>query len=237
MFNKMPYKDLFYIIIATIFITFSYLIFDKIFFIFSDQSLLITKLFTVILGSIITVGIMTIMLKLQADHNKEKEFLSQLFDKKLAIYREFLQLIFIADDDNVIDKEEIQKIENIAGEICLLAKKETTEVLAQFIYQLKVYGVIYFRSLTQKQIYDFCSLIQEEKRKSIEKSILTKDRYNSPLVVKGNEVEYFVSLDELIQAMRNGLDVIKGDISNTVENFILLPYDARKIMSNPNIVD
>lgn len=230
-------KDILYILIATIFVISSYFIFEKVFAFFNTKSFVIPEIFSAILGSVITVTIMAVMLKMQAKQDKEKEFLSQLFDKKLTSYQKILQLIFSADDDGIISKQEIQDIENLAGEICLLARRETVEVFAQFIYQLKVYGVIYFRNLTKKQMDDFRSFIKEEKTKSIENSILTTDKYNSTLEITGNEFDYFVSLDELIQAMRNGLDVVEGDISTIIERFVSIPYDKRSMIKNPNIVD
>ena len=54
---------------------------------------------------------------------------------------------------------------------------------------------------------------------------------------QGNERDYFVTLDEMIQAMRDDLDVVEGDIAENVEHFVLTPFDARGMIKDPNVVD
>jgi hypothetical protein len=54
---------------------------------------------------------------------------------------------------------------------------------------------------------------------------------------EGNERDYFVNLDQVIQAIRDDLNVMEGDIAENVEHFVLTPFDVRKMIKDPNRVD
>ncbi|HRE57848.1 MAG TPA: hypothetical protein PLW09_08490 [Candidatus Kapabacteria bacterium] len=142
---------------------------------------------------------------------ERKEFKTMLFDKKLDLYIQFLEMIFQMDDDNLISEDEVMKVENKVGELDLVASEDLIRVCAKFIIQLKAYGVLYTRSMTPKQV------------ESYEKNI-------------GN-INDFVSLDELVQAIRRDLSVVDGDVSKVLEVFVDMKYDCFKMIKNPNNVD
>ncbi len=49
--------------------------------------------------------------------------------------------------------------------------------------------------------------------------------------------EYFISLDNVVQSIREDLSVVEGDIQEMLEHFVEMPMDKFKLMKNPNIVD
>ena len=195
------------------------------------------ELMAAVMGSIVTVAAMAIMMKVQIQQDKEREFSTQLFDKKIHIYERLLQLIFIMDDDGTIQREEIQAIENQIGTASLVANRDLVSSFAQFLYQLKVYGVMYFRNMTPKQLEHFKAFAMEEKVKSMEKSKLANHIYLTELPVEGNEAQYFLSLDDFIQGMRADLAVVEGDVKHDIEHFVRTPIDQFKLFKNPNNVE
>ena len=173
----------------------------------------------------------------QAKQEKEREFSCTLFQSKVKIYEDLLETIFKADDDNRIDKEEVQSVENQIGVACLVANEELVSMFAQFTYQFKVYGVLYFRSMTETQRVHFTDFVTQEKAKSRDDSCLASSKYGMTSDPTSDVISYFVSLDDLMQGIRNDLDVVEGDIKRRVEHFVKIGYDHFKIMKNPNIVD
>lgn len=195
------------------------------------------EILAAVLGSVIIVASMAIMLRLQAKQDKEREFSSTLFERKLQIYEKLLATIFEADDDNRISKSEVQNVENQIGVACLVANEDLVSIFAQFTYQFKIYGVLYFRSMTTDQREHFIQFIEHE---------ITKDKFDSRLAFgkqylrvdpQTNPEAYFLSLDELIQGVRSDLAVVEGDIRRSVEHFVRFGYDQFRIMKTPNIVD
>lgn len=164
-----------------------------------------------VLGSVITIALMLILLQFQMRSEQEKDFRGRLFERKLDLYRELLVLVFSVDDDNLISKDEIQEIENKVGEISLVASAELIQVCAKVVVQLKSYGVLYARSMTEKQLEHF--------RKNAD--------FNGQ----------FVSLDQLVQAIRHDLSVVDGNITETIESYVGIPFDRYRMVKNPNVVD
>ena len=232
-------RNVLFILAATAFILASYFTLGRVFVLSEGKSLLAYEFIAAILGSVITVSAMIVMIKIQSQQEKEKEFSSRLFEQKLSIYQKLVDTLFKTDDDNLLTKSEIQEIENQIGAACLLSSIETVSIFSQFLFQLKVYGVLYWRNMETKWeiVKDFRAWIEYEKKMPEEKSNLAGCKYLLEEDIEGNERAYFVSLDELIQAMRKDLDVVQGDISNEIEHFILLPYDAKKLISDPNKID
>lgn len=164
-----------------------------------------------VLGSVITIALMLILLQFQMRSEQEKDFRGRLFERKLDLYREFLVLVFSLDDDNLISKDEIQEVENKVGEISLVASGDLVHTCARVVVQLKSYGVLYERSMTEKQRAHFAQ---------------NKD-------FKGA----FVSLDQLVQAIRQDLSVVEGNVTQTIETFVGIPFDRYRMVKNPNVVD
>jgi hypothetical protein len=86
--------------------------------------------------------------------------------------------------------------------------------------------------MTRKQIEHFVQFFNENRNYlSFEYAAI-----QAPLTVENFE-EYFVSLDNIIQLIREDLSVVEGDIEALIENFVQMPMDKFKLMKNPNIVD
>jgi hypothetical protein len=164
-----------------------------------------------VLGSVITIALMLILLQFQMRSEQEKDFRGRLFERKLDLYREFLVLVFSLDDDNIITKDEIQDVENKVGELSLVASANLISTCATFVVQLKSYGVLYVRSMTQKQA----------------------DHY----VKHVGPIDTFLSLDQLVQAIRQDLSVVEGDVSETIERYVGIPFDRFRMVKDPNVVD
>ncbi len=203
-----------------------------------EKSPFVFEFYAAVLGALITVTAMAVLMKIQSQHEQEKEFSNKLFDKKIELYGALINRIFELDDDGYLDRQEISDIENQIGGCSLVASEDLVGSLAQFMFQLKVYGVVYQRNMNEKQLSHFGEFIEHEKdKKEANKSYLALSKWKMKLPIKGNEVEYFVSLDEVIQAIRNDLAVVKGNIEHDLELFTCTEYDKYKLMTNPNIID
>ena len=204
---------------------------------FSEKrSPLVFELFAAVMGSIVTVAAMAVMMKAQHRKDTEKEYASRIFEKKLEIYQQLLHYIFAVDDDNVIDNDEIHKVENQIGIACLVANTDLVSIMSQYMYQLKVYGVLYFRSLTDTQLESFREFAETEKPKTLEESKLANSKHKLHVPVAGNEVEYFLSLDEFIQGIRDDLDIIEGNVKHDIEHFVRTPINKLNLIPMPNRV-
>lgn len=221
-----------------VFLIFSYLILKDLLQFSSGQSAIVGELLSATFATIITVAAMSVMLKFQVQQDKDKEYAAQLFDRKLSIYMDLLHMIFEAADDNCISKEEIVGIENKIGTACLISNENLVSTFSQFMVQLKVYGVIYYRSMTQNQRSHFSNfLIQEREVEDINKSYLSRKKYLLDIPVKGNETIYFVSLDDIIQDIRSDLSIIGGNVREEIEHFITTGMDAYGLMEDPNMIE
>lgn len=199
------------LIITLIFFLFvSYIVFDWLLPIQTLPAVAINIIVS-ILGSVITIALMMILMQYQMQSEERKEFKTMLFDKKLELYREFLGLVFKMDDDNMISRDEVQEVENKVGELALVAGNDLVQVCATFIVQLKSYGVLYTRSMVDKQ----------------------KEHYAREI----GQLQDFVSLDDLVQAIRNDLSVVEGDVSNVLERFVNIQYDRFHMIKDPNTID
>lgn len=225
-----------YLIFLSVFIIFSYLILGDLFKLATTQSSIVSELLSAAIAAIITVSAMSVMMRFQ--NQQEKEFSSKLFDRKLTLYIDLLLTIFKADDDNFISKDEMLDIENKVGTACLISNERLVSTFSQFMIQIKLYGVLYFRSMDEEQIEHFRNLLKEEKSKDdIHDSYLARQKYGLDLPIDGNELHYFVSLDDLIQEIRSDLSVITGDVKTEIEHFIRMELNRDSLMRNPNIVN
>ena len=184
------------------------------------------------LGASFTVTAMMVVMKLQSRHEREGEFAKRLFDKKIEMYQVVLKLIFKMDDDNIIDKEEIEEVENKIGEAAMVASSDLVSVFSQFIVQLKIYGTLYPRSMTKKQIVHFVKYFNKHN----EYLALIYKELETPLKEDTFD-EYFISLDNVVQSIREDLSVVEGDIQEMLEHFVEMPMDKYGLMKDPNIVD
>lgn len=231
-------KDTTFWIIAIVFIAVSIVSVDRILKFGEEVNPFIYEFYAGILGSVITVAAMTVVVRLQSQHDKQREFASRLFEKKIELYSDLLSAIFTIDDDNIITMQETQKIETKVGAACLVASEPLVSTMSQFVYQLKVYGVLYLRSMEAEQMAHFIKFVECEKAKpNPHDSHLSLQKTMLSLPVRGNEMAYFVSLDEVVQEIRNDLNVVEGDVRQEVEHFIRTPYNHYNMIKEPNLVD
>ena len=229
------YSDYIFIILVTIFGFSIFVFFERTF--IESLSVFTQAILSAVLGSIIITASMVIMMRFQTRVDKEKEFSSTLFERKLLIYEKLLSLIFEMDDDNIISKNEVQDIENHIGLACLVANQNLVSMFSQFLVQLKFYGVLYCRSMTDRQKEHFRDLIDSELKKNKSESFLY-DQKKLISLKKNSEIDiYFLSLDQLIQEIRKDLSVVEGDVQSCIEHFIMYPYDKYNMVKNPNYVD
>ncbi len=223
-------------VFVAIFLIVQYLFVGEIMVVAAEQSPLVFELFAAVMGSIVTVAAMAVMMKAQAKQDTQKEYSSRIFEKKLEIYQELLHLLFSIDDDNRIDFDEIHRVENQIGIACLVANTRLVSLFSQYMYQLKVYGVLYFRSMTSSQLENFRDFADEERKKPFELSKLAYSKHVLTEPVENNEVSYFVSMDEFIQGIRDDLNIIEGNVMHDVEHFVRTPIDKHGLFTSPNIV-
>ena len=231
-------KNLGYTAAFCVFLLAQYLFIGQILKASEAASPLVFELFAAVMGSVITVCTMALIMRSQMKQETNKEFASRIFDKKLHIYQELLAQVFAIDDDRVILEDEIQTFENQIGVACLVANKQLVSKLAQYMYQLKVYGVMYFRSMNDMQLAAFSEFVVNEKKKAnATDSVLCDAKFKLTKPVKGNEIHYFLSLDEFIQGLREDLALIDGDVSHDIEHFVRVPINALNLIAAPNHVD
>jgi hypothetical protein len=232
------YSDFGALSLTAVIVLGSYLLAGELLDFAEGKAPIVAELVSAALGSVITVAALAALLRIQTRQEMKREFSARLFDRKLDIYQKLIEAIFSADDDNVISKDEVQDIENKVGVACLVAGDVMVSTCAQSLYQLKTYGVLYFRSMDDEQIANFEEFVQNEKRKpSAAASVLSNHKFSLKIPVRGNSDKYFVALDDLVQVMRSDLAVVDGDVKREIEHFVRLPYDSHTLIRNPNRVD
>ena len=140
-------QNIIFLVIVSVILLMSYLLIGNLLEFAEGKSPIITELMAAILGSIITVAAMATMIKMQARQEKEKEATARIFEYKVRLYNDLLNDIFRSDDDNVLTDTEINEIENKIGLACLVAGESLVSTFAQFVWQLKLFGVMYFRTI------------------------------------------------------------------------------------------
>jgi hypothetical protein len=210
MMRRSTLVDLIRIALLLTFIVVTFLVFQALFETEGMPTFAI-NIVTSVLGSVITIALMMLLLQAQMRSEQEKDFRGRLFERKLDLYREFLEMVFKVDDDNLITKDELQDIENKVGELSLVASADLIGVCSTFLVQLKSYGVMYTRSMLPKQIEHF-------------------EQHMGP-------ISSFVTLDMLVQAIRRDLSVVEGDVQATIERFVGIQYDRFHMIKDPNVID
>lgn len=225
--KKWNLKEMAIIVLAICLCLFGIVFLDKVF--SSNISSLTQEIFSAVLASIFTVAAMTIVISFQSKQEKEKEYASRIFEKKIEIYQDLLRILFTSDDDNILTDEEIQSIENKIGEASIVANAKLVSCFSQFMIQLKVYGCLYPRSMRPKQIDHYINFF-------IENDLLSNSKKRHQ-VNSDNFEKLFVSIDDLLQEIREDLNVVEGDIKKCVTGFVSMPIDKFKMKRNPNIID
>lgn len=200
----------------------------------------IVELMAAILGSIVTVSAMAVMMKIQVNQDKERAFHAKLYENKLTLYKQLLTTIIEADDDNILGHKEMMSIENDVALSCLIAGENLVSLCSQFVIQLKLYGVLYYRSMDEEQRAHFVKLAELEKTRDLKHSLLAAPKHEiarSLKVTTENAEIVFVSLDDLIQGLRTDLEVVDGDIQHDVENFARMPFNKDKMIRFPTVIE
>ncbi|MGB2679852.1 MAG: hypothetical protein WBE39_00865 [Candidatus Competibacter sp.] len=201
---------------------------------FFDKNInnLSTEILAGVVGAIITTASMLIMFRLQANQEKEKEFSSRIFEKKLQIYQELLLSIFCMDDDQIISPKEIIDIENKIGVACLVAGEKLVMILTQFMIELKLFGKIYARNLNNKQKEMFINFMKNNAQWHLKHECKELPIEN----LSNDSIEkYYVSLDDLVDEIREDLGVVDGRIRETIGYFINTKYNEYSLIESPNI--
>ncbi len=207
-----------------------------------------TAILCAVLGSVFTVICMGVLMRLQQRHESRREFTTHVFAEKLRIYTDLIMRLFMIDDDGVITKEEITDLENRIGVVALVADVMLVQVLSQFLIELKTYGCIYFRSMSETQRLHFThSFLQPsshielttDPQRRLALSELRKHSAGCRPMSDEYARKMFISLDDVVQALRHDLSVVQGNINvhHLLEAFVQLPYDPYHLIRDPNLVD
>ena len=190
------------------------------------------------IGGILVLASITVTIHYQTVQETKKEFMTRLFEKKIDLYKEFLDAMFEVDDDGVIDREEICNLENLLGTLALISRESLVVLLSRFMIQLKLYGTLYFRSMTPKQINHFIENFKDTKYPLYISEEQLKDAGVELGKTSNEEIVRAVWLtpDNVVDEMRKDLDIVHGDVHGALEKFIKVPYDPYKLVKNPNSV-
>ena len=182
------------------------------------------ELISAVLGTTFTVAVMAVILKWQYEEEQMKEYKSRIFASKLKIYQELLALIFELDDDRIIEEKEILKLENKIGEACLIAGEPLVSMLSQFLLQLKLYGRLYFRNMDEDQLSHFVNYFKTHKE-LLSSENLRKRSLKPELLDKKTASKFFITLDDIVQSMREDLNVVEKDVRKLIEHFVTVSFN------------
>lgn len=182
------------------------------------------EIMAAVIGTIFTVSAMAILMRMEAAQEKEKEFAKDIFTKKIQLYENLITAIFEMDDNDTIEKDEVTDIENKIGIACLVAGENLVSVLSQFIIQLKLFGRI-SKEIMRKDNYveQFIAHFQEnpDHLADTKKALLSgKNIKKRKKLIVDNFEYFFISLDGLVQAVRDDLVQVEGDVKERVGYFV-----------------
>lgn len=181
------------------------------------------EIMAAVIGTIFTVSAMAILMRMEAAQEKEKEFSKDIFTKKIQLYENLIIAIFEMDDNDKIEKDEVTDIENKIGIACLVAGENLVSVLSQFLIQLKLFGRISKEIMHQdKYVEQFIAHFQEnpDHLADTKKALLDKRNKKRKELVLENFEAFFISLDGLVQAVRDDLIQVEGDVKERVGYFV-----------------
>ena len=218
-------KDIMLVSLAIMFCAAAYFLLD-LFFDFKGADLSI-EVIAAILGAALTVVAMALLIGLQTRAETKKEFQALMYSKKLAIYQDLVDFIFKMDDDKVRTEEEVGELENRVGLACLVAEDSLVRVLGLFAWQFKIFGCIFFKRLDE-QHYP-----------------LYVDQYNQTFSTKisvSSLADHFISIDEILKAIRSDLSLSGGlnnpfQESKIIDLFTSVRYNQNGFFRDPNRVD
>jgi hypothetical protein len=218
-------KDIMLVSLAILFCAAAYFLLD-LFFEFKGADLSI-EVIAAILGAALTVVAMALLIGLQTRAETKKEFQALMYSKKLAIYQDLVDFIFKMDDDKIRTEVEVGELENRVGLACLVAEDKLIRVLGLFAWQLKIFGCIFFKRLSKEHYPIYI------------------EQYNQTFSTQVDERslgEHFISIDEILKAIRADLSLSVGLNNPFQENRIIdlftsVRYNQNGFFKDPNRVD
>lgn len=103
---------------------------------------LTVEIMAAVLCVVLVVASVGVTIHFQNEAEKERQFLIEIFQTKLRLYRELLDCIMASDDDDRITVEEVEQIRNRSSVVALVASRDLLDALAAFIERVSKEGQI-----------------------------------------------------------------------------------------------
>ena len=101
-----------------------------------NPSGLTIEILAAIIAVVLVVASVCITVHYQHISDMKREFNVQLFERKIALYSEFIKTVAYADDDDEVTKDEMVRILNSARDVTLVGNLELVETMGQFIEEV-----------------------------------------------------------------------------------------------------
>lgn len=98
---------------------------------------LTVEILAAVLAVVLVVASVGVTIHFQNRSETEREYRVELFKHKVSIYEQLLMDIAMADDDDRIDSEEIEKIRNLAIKASLVSSTKLVQILADFVKRVE----------------------------------------------------------------------------------------------------
>ena len=184
-----------------------YLAFDKFF--TSDTPSYAVNISAAFLGAVITIIITAVLLNAQSLSELGKEKSIGVFNAKLALYSEFLDLINRVTRDGDIDSDELIELRGWALKLSLVSGSNATEAISSFIDQ-----TLHFRG------FRWASLDEAQKTKWFEwyKAI----NGNEPIVDDDDNYSYY-TVGKIIMELKIDLgeENVSGQTDAAENSFVI----------------
>ena len=105
-------------------------------------SSLTTEILAAVLGVVLVVASVGVTIHFQNRSEMERQFRVTLFEKKLDAYLALLDCVTRADDDGIVDQQEMEKIRNHSEMVALVGGASLVETLAKFLEDIVEDGKI-----------------------------------------------------------------------------------------------
>ena len=101
---------------------------------------LTVEILAAVLAVVLVVASVGVTIHFQSRSETEREYRVELFRHKVAMYEQLLVAIAAADDDDRIERNEIENIRNLAIKASLVSNMDLIRVLARFLARLEGEG-------------------------------------------------------------------------------------------------
>lgn len=123
------------------------------------------QILSAMLGTILTISITALLLRVQSSSEENKEKSLGIFQHKLKTYNSFIECLWHAIEDGKITHAEVMKMSQWAASISLIAKKETSINVVKFINQCKMFGKFSEIDLDTKESLAWEHYVQNDGKK------------------------------------------------------------------------